>query len=78
MSNAVAQIAGVNGAQLFRISLCHQPAFFKPAQQRRFDGSKDFFAVVGDFNAHHKIPLDFFTGIAYTDSEETHVSVLSR
>ena len=31
--------------------------------------------LFGDFNAHHKIPLDFFTGIAYTDSEETRVSV---
>ena len=31
--------------------------------------------LFGDFNIHHKIPLDFFSGIAYTDSEETHVSV---
>ena len=31
--------------------------------------------LFGDFNVHHKIPLDFFSGIAYTDSEETHVSV---
>ena len=31
--------------------------------------------LFGDFNIHHKIPLDFFTGIAYTDSEETRVSV---
>lgn len=28
-----------------------------------------------DFNVHHNIPLDFFSEIAYTDSEETHVSV---
>ena len=39
------------------------------------DGARNLFAVVGDFNVHHKIPLDFFSGIAYTDSEETHVSV---
>ena len=39
------------------------------------DGARNLFAVVGDFNVHHKIPLDYFTGIAYTDSEETHVSV---
>lgn len=31
--------------------------------------------LFGDFNVHHKIPLDFFSGIAYTDSEETRVSV---
>lgn len=36
---------------------------------------QNLFAVVGDFNVHHNIPLDFFSGIAYTDSEETHVSV---
>ena len=42
------------------------------------DGARNLFAVVGDFNVHHNIPLDFFSGIAYTDSEETHVSVLSR
>lgn len=42
------------------------------------DGARNLFAVVGDFNVHHKIPLDYFTEIAYTDSEETHVSVLSR
>lgn len=39
------------------------------------DGARNLFAVVGDFNVHHNIPLDFFSGIAYTDSEETHVSV---
>ena len=39
------------------------------------DGARNLFAVVGDFNVHQKIPLDFFSGIAYTDSEETHVSV---
>ena len=42
------------------------------------DGARNLFAVVGDFNAHFQNPLDYFTGIAYTDSEETHVSVLSR
>lgn len=42
------------------------------------DGARNLFAVVGDFNVHHNIPLDYFTEIAYTDSEETHVSVLSR
>ncbi len=35
------------------------------------DGARNLFAVVGDFNVHHKIPLDYFTEIAYTDSEET-------
>ena len=39
------------------------------------DGARNLFAVVGDFNVHHNIPLDFFSGIAYTDSDETHVSV---
>ena len=39
------------------------------------DGARNLFAVVGDFNVHHKIPLDYFTEIAYTNSEETHVSV---
>ena len=39
------------------------------------DGARNLFAVVGDFNVYHKIPLDYFTEIAYTDSEETHVSV---
>lgn len=39
------------------------------------DGARNLFAVVGDFNVHHNIPLDYFTEIAYTDSEETHVSV---
>lgn len=24
------------------------------------DGARNLFAVVGDFNVHHKIPLDFF------------------
>ena len=24
------------------------------------DGTRNLFAVVGDFNVHHKIPLDFF------------------
>ena len=42
------------------------------------DGARNLFAVVGDFNVHHNIPLDFFSEIAYTDSEETYVSVLSR
>ena len=42
------------------------------------DGARNLVAVVGDFNVHHKIPLDYFAEIAYTDSEETHVSVLSR
>ena len=42
------------------------------------DGARNLFAVVGDFNAHFQNPLDYFTEIAYTDSEETHVSVLSR
>nr|DAF81200.1 MAG TPA: hypothetical protein [Caudoviricetes sp.] len=52
MGNAVSQNSGIHGAQLFRISLCHQPAFFKPAQQRRLDFSGNLRTVILDCNAH--------------------------
>nr|DAJ94819.1 MAG TPA: hypothetical protein [Caudoviricetes sp.] len=56
MGNAVPQIASVNGAQLFRISLCHQTDLFQPAQQCRLNLSRNLFAVVVGLNVHRLTP----------------------